>query len=306
MNTSPLVSVIIPAYNSERFLTAAVESVLAQTYPEVEVIIVDDGSTDNTAALADTLAEQDGCVRIKVLKQENSGQAAARNAALQVARGELIGFLDADDVYLPNKLRDQVSFLQNHPEYDLVHADYYICDENLEPITLHHKGQPPLPFPDLFVYRNWFPPVVPLLRSSLVKKVGGFDVAFRGAEDWDYWIRCAQVSNFGYLPSAVAKYRTHSGQHHMRPGRIHKTLQIINKHYSKDKRKHRLSLAAHYWTLALWRKYHGELLPTASALLQFLTCLRSYQEMKRVMYIVSLHPNSGKVEKGRKEGWNSA
>src|SRR5436305_1935247 len=105
----PLVSVVMPAFNAEAFVAEGIESVLAQDYECVEVIVVDDGSTDNTSAVASRYP-------VKCIAQKNSGIAAARNAGVAVSRGSLVAFLDADDIWLPGKLSTQVAYLLKHPE----------------------------------------------------------------------------------------------------------------------------------------------------------------------------------------------
>jgi glycosyltransferase involved in cell wall biosynthesis len=115
MSSAPLVSVVMPVYNGARYLRQALESALTQTYRPLEIVVVDDGSTDDTPALLAEFGD-----KIRSIRQQNSGSAAARNAALRAARGELIAFLDADDLWLPRKLAVQVDYLRDHPEVDLV------------------------------------------------------------------------------------------------------------------------------------------------------------------------------------------
>lgn len=114
MSKNHLVSCIVPVYNGERFVAAAVESILAQTYRPIELLVVNDGSTDNTTKVLDKFGNQ-----LQVVYQENAGQAAARNRGLDLAVGEFVAFLDADDIWLPEKLALQVEYLATHPEADL-------------------------------------------------------------------------------------------------------------------------------------------------------------------------------------------
>src|SRR5215468_6756734 len=119
---APRVSAIVPLYNGERYLAEALDSALAQTLPEVEVIVVDDGSTDGGGAMADAYAERHPA-RVRVVHQSNRGLCCARNAALAVARGEYLALLDADDVWLSHHLADSVARLDRDPGVALVHAD---------------------------------------------------------------------------------------------------------------------------------------------------------------------------------------
>ena len=121
MADSVRVSVIMPAYNYAQFIGAAIESVLGQSWQDWELIIVDDGSTDATPAVIAGFHDP----RIRALRRQNGGEAAARNSGLDLARGEYISFLDADDLYLPNALADRVAFLETHPEYGVVVCDGY-------------------------------------------------------------------------------------------------------------------------------------------------------------------------------------
>ena len=177
----PLVSVVMPVYNGERFLAEAIESVLAQEYRRLEIIVVDDGSTDSSAAIA-------GARGVRCLRQPNRGVAAARNAGLAAARGTLIAFLDQDDVWLPHKLEVQVEFLAARPSVDLVISAIEIV---MEPETT------PLP---------WFNPewgmevqTVVQLGAMLARRrcfeiVGEFDTRYAFASDTDWILRVRDAS----------------------------------------------------------------------------------------------------------------
>ena len=141
--TPPLVSVIVPSYNVERFLPDAVASVRRQMWKELELIIVDDGSTDGTAELAARFAAEDP--RVRVVRKPNGGPSSARNAGIAAARGELVCFLDADDMLLPEKINRQVAFLEFFPGCDLVYSDYYVGDDILNPVFLKCKRPPAVP-----------------------------------------------------------------------------------------------------------------------------------------------------------------
>jgi glycosyltransferase involved in cell wall biosynthesis len=174
--SQPLVSVVIPVHDGERFLAEAIDSVLAQGYPRREVIVVDDGSTDGSAPIARARP-------VRYRRQPNRGVAAARNAGLAVAEGELIAFLDQDDMWLPGKLEAQVDFLLAHPAVDAVISPLEVA---LEP------GASPLAWyqPDAGMDVQLGVQLGALLvwRASL-ERVGGFDTRYELASDTDWLLR---------------------------------------------------------------------------------------------------------------------
>jgi glycosyltransferase involved in cell wall biosynthesis len=238
--------VIIPSYNASAFLSDAVNSVLHQTWRELELIIVDDGSTDATRSLAEQFAEWDS--RVKIVEKANGGPSSARNAGIAVASGDAICFLDADDIFLPDKIQKQVEFLQQFPGCDLVYSDYYLGDSELTPIWLESVRPAILKMDEYLLYRNGFAPLCPLLRSRLVAATGGFDETLRGAEDWDYWIRAAQHGRFCYLPGPVGIYRVHPGQaHHSRTLMRAHGRRVAENSFPRGSRERRILMASRVW-----------------------------------------------------------
>ncbi len=282
MNREPLVSVIIPTYNHGRFVRQAIDSALDQTYPAVEVIVVDDGSTDGSGAMLDEIEARDR--RIRVVHKVNAGLSAARNTGIALARGAYINFLDSDDWLLPDKLSRQVAALEARPDVDLVFSDIaYVDDADTETVIDMGTGGPPAPFPDVLVYRNWFGPMVPLLRRRLVERVGGFDEAFRAAEDWDYWYRCAQHTPFLYLPGKVAMYRLHGEQMTRDDDRMATAnLQFAAKHFANDRRKRRSNLAAFHLARARKFKKAGDMPRCALHLARFASLVNSIKEARLI------------------------
>lgn len=210
MIKQPLVSVIIPCYNAARFVVPAVESVLAQSYRPVEVIVVDDGSTDDTARVLEPYQKA-----IRYIGQPNGGPAGARNRGLAQARGELIAFLDADDAWLPDKLALQVRSLKDAPGAALVHSDVYYYDE-----ATGVRTRRDFPRGDyaghcyLLLFqgsRVTFSSVV--VRRECLEQVGGFDETIRHAsvEDYDLLLRVARRFAFAYTPEPLVVYRLHDG-----------------------------------------------------------------------------------------------
>lgn len=195
------ISVVIPCYNSASCVSRAVESVLAQTLPADEIIVVDDGSTDDPAAV---LLPFDG--KIRLLRRQNGGLAAARNTGFAESSGEWLLFLDADDILLPNALKDLVRKAEEG-EAGVVYG--FVLQRQADPTDakLHGRpyavGLPPLPAKAHF----WWTPIstagAALIKRSLNQEVGGFDESFRQVEDAEYWLRCGVTASFAHCDSVV-------------------------------------------------------------------------------------------------------
>ena len=186
MNT-PLVSVIIPVYNGERFLSAALDSVFAQDYRPMEVIVVDDGSTDHTAEIVSNYTE------VRYLHQANQGPGAARNTGIAVAHGEFVAFLDADDIWLPKKLNTQMGYLLEHPQVGYVIARmHFILETGIE-WPAHWDREHFLQDPPIFL------PSALLVRKVILEQVGMFDQQLSTAEDRDWFARANHLN----VPMAV-------------------------------------------------------------------------------------------------------
>lgn len=207
----PLVSVIIPTFNRANLLPEAVNSILAQTYPDFEIIVVDDGSQDETAATMKAIQDK----RLIYLHQDNAGRSAARNKGLQFARGEYIGFLDDDDLYLPDKLTLEVAFLESHPNIDLVasSSEYITRTGEVRGVWRPWKYMPELTFLDV-LYRCPFMTCGVLFRRSMLDKLDSwFDVGLEQAEDSDFFIRLALAGcKTGWLEEVLSVYRDHEGR----------------------------------------------------------------------------------------------
>jgi glycosyltransferase involved in cell wall biosynthesis len=208
----PLVSAITPAYNAERFLSAALDSALAQTLREFEVIVVDDGSTDSTAAIAARYAAAHP-QHIRVVQQSNEGLCAARNAAMQLARGKYFALLDADDVWLPQHLAASVHALESEPAVGLVHANIERIDAqgNALHVPPRYWREHDDAFARLFLRDEHVSCPTTVFRRELIDRLGGFDMRFNrlGCEDRDLWLRIAAVCGLRFLPDVHARYRQH-------------------------------------------------------------------------------------------------
>lgn len=206
---NPTVSVVIPTYNRARFLPAAVASVRAQTYPCDEILIVDDGSVDDTPEVVNALG-----AGVRLIRQANAGPAAARNRGIQEARGTLVAFLDTDDRWLPGKIEAQVDLFLRMPDLGLACADMSV--ENGEGVCLVESnfrlrglyeefaalGGTPIPnAPRRLLELNFVNTSTVLARRDLLQGLGGFDKRLRYGEDLELWLRIAAQRPVACVPS---------------------------------------------------------------------------------------------------------
>jgi glycosyltransferase involved in cell wall biosynthesis len=212
----PKVSVVIPVYNSSAYIAEAIESVLGQTYTHFEIIVVDDGSTDKTQEILDRYR-----AKVKCFYQENRGVSAARNVGVRNAKGELIAFLDADDVWLPGKLEKQVRFLTQHAEVPFIFGDTDLFNDSgtvISALLRQKKMASQLPEKEfvvknpfeLLLDENFIPTSTGLVRRSVLMEAGGFDESLRSVEDRDLWLRIAIKHPMGCIPEVLSRKRLHA------------------------------------------------------------------------------------------------
>jgi glycosyltransferase involved in cell wall biosynthesis len=206
LEKTPRVSVIIPTYNCDRYIVEAIDSVLFQKDVDLEILVIDDGSTDGTR---ETLEEYGD--RIRYIYQKNQGVAAARNLGIKMAKGEFISFLDADDFFLRGKLAAQVAVFDGQPNLGLVHSGWRRVDSNgiyEMDVCLWEK----VPELNLESWLNWKPvlPSAMMFRREWLEAVGGFDPRFPPAEDTDLILRLALKGCLAkWLPAVTVAYRQH-------------------------------------------------------------------------------------------------
>jgi glycosyltransferase involved in cell wall biosynthesis len=205
------ISVIIPTYNYARYLRDAIDSVLAQTVAPLEIIVVDDGSTDDTPQVLAAYGE-----KIRAIHQSNLGVAAARNTGLAAARGECIAFLDSDDLWLPRKLELQIARLESDPSLGLVHcgAETFDGEATLDVLegmegwvgeAILRLDRMVIPVPGSGI----------LLPKRIIGEVGDFDVRLPPSDDWDLCYRVAARYPIGFVPEVLVRYRLHGGGIHL-------------------------------------------------------------------------------------------
>ncbi len=207
----PKVSIITPTYNCATFLPEAIDSVIAQTYQDYELLLIDDGSKDHTAKLA-TDYQRRFPTKIRYIYQDNQGLANARNTAIRAATGEFFALLDADDVWLPKRLEEEVRVMESDPQIGLVHANINWIAEDGTLIGIAERDQRYLSgpmFENIFLRRADIACPTVLFRKAACDRVGLFDpnLARLGCEDRELWLRIAQEFKVVYLNQVLANYR---------------------------------------------------------------------------------------------------
>lgn len=258
---SPKVTVVMAAYNAERFIRQTLESVLAQTLREIELIVVDDGSTDGTQAILAGFS--DG--RLRVLRQKNGGVSAARNAGLAAAHGAYIFFLDADDILLPNALAEMAATLDKNPLSVACFAHHIRITQDGKELSdradLAWKTFPAKDTLRHLVGKNFIVCGAICIRTGAARLVRGFSPSLTWGEDWEFWCRLALLGDFAALNEIVLLYRQHcsSTNYRWRNSPIRPNFDAIEAVYSNAaiqrrfqpaelKRRKRLARIDAFWT----------------------------------------------------------
>ncbi|MEM9773166.1 MAG: glycosyltransferase [Chloroflexota bacterium] len=205
---NPKVDIIIPAYNQGHYLKASVDSALSQTWQNLEVIIVDDGSTDNTAAVAKSFTDS----RVTYIYQENAGLSAARNTGLRNMTGEYVSFLDSDDLFFPKKLDILLKQFEKKSNLGMCAGNSVLINEEGEPIgKTYGMGMPDKP--EEWLLGNRIHVGSAVVKSEWIKRVEPFDESLRACEDWDMWLRLSAAGcEMAWVADSVSMYRVHSQQ----------------------------------------------------------------------------------------------
>lgn len=211
-NEQPLVSVIVAAYNAARYLAPTLESLFGQTYASVEIIVIDDGSTDETPEILKSYAD-----RIQILHQANQGQGIARNVGCRQSKGSLLAFIDSDDLWDSDKLEKQVGLLKRFPAAVATYCDYRIIDEEGSVTQPNSATGTPRPsgniLQQLLIGNCVGSPSVVLVRREAFFTSGGFnEQPSRASEDYGLWLALATQGAFIYNPETLVSYRRHAGQ----------------------------------------------------------------------------------------------
>ncbi|MBI2953254.1 MAG: glycosyltransferase [Chloroflexi bacterium] len=203
------VSVLLPSYNRAPYVERAIRSALDQTYQDIEVIVVDDGSTDNTGEVVRHITDP----RVRYIYQENKGICGALNAAFHAANGPYIAIMGSDDIWLPELLTEEVRVLETQPGIGLVYARAQGMDVNEIPLTKFlgvPEKYPGQTFKSL-IYGDHVCGITTVVRRKHIEEVGLWDENIIANEDWDMWLRLSLVCQFHFIDKVLARYRVHSG-----------------------------------------------------------------------------------------------
>ena len=206
---NPKISIITPTFNRADFIEQAVSSVLSQTYANLELLLVDDGSTDDTRNLLEpALADS----RVRYFYQENQGQSVARNLALSEATGDFVCFLDSDNYWPAQKLKQQVELFNRHPEYDVIYGDVIVIDDNGNEISRKNMARYSGHIAKYMIRDNCVSMNTAMARRRCFEELGAMSGTRRVADDYDLWLRFSAKFIFLYVPEFLAYYRVMDDQ----------------------------------------------------------------------------------------------
>ena len=217
----PLVSVIIPTYNRADYIAEAIDSVLGQTYPAIEIIVIDDGSTDDSRAIVERFGP-----KVHYVLQDNAERGAARNHGLRLAKGKYIAFLDSDDLWLPTKAEEDVAFLERNPGVGLLCTDAIQIDGDGKELKVLRAKAASGRVSDNLLRHNFVLMAAHLARTSLLREIGGFreERQLAGSEDWEMWVRLSLRTEFAYAPRLSGKVRTHPDNTMSNAAAMHRSM----------------------------------------------------------------------------------
>jgi len=249
----PEVSVIIPSYNSAKYLTDAVDSVLSQTLRDYEVLVIDDGSTDDTESVMSRYGEP-----VRYIRQRNRGVGAARNRGIKESGGRYVAFLDADDTWHQDKLRRQVTALREDRDYRACYTAFIVVDTDLTPLNVARSRRRAAGLEDLLLRGNVIGSICSVIcERSLFETTGDFDPTLSQCADWDMWVRMSVLTDFLYLDLPLVTYRQHATNMSRNASLLEKdSLQVLRKGFDMPhlasglRSRRRAAFARNYMVLA--------------------------------------------------------
>ncbi len=227
----PLVSIIIPNYNHARYVGDAIHSVLSQTHPGFEIIVVDDGSTDDSRQVIGEFGE-----KVRAIYKDNAGLSAARNTGIEAAQGDYIGVLDADDMYEPRFIEILLGCLEEAPDADGIHCGYRFVDHQNQPLPqVEARDVPPGELFQALVDGNFLVPESMFLRRHCYDQAGLFDISLTALEDLDMWLRVSSRFRIISTTEVLTRHRVLPGSMSADPTRqFQNRMKVICKHFGEE------------------------------------------------------------------------
>lgn len=219
---NPLVSIVIPVFNGEKFLKEAIDSVLLQDYPNIELIVLDDGSTDKTSSIMHNYPES----AFYRATHSNMGQAATLNRGWHMAKGKVLSYLSADDVLLPNAVSTAIEALDKSPDIVMVYGDYELIDINSKKIRDVVTAD--FDYKDLLENIVVQPGPGPFFYKKALNQVGGWNTFLRQIPDYEFWLRLALTGDFTRIPKKLARFRVHDDSQSFNSTSATKSDEIID------------------------------------------------------------------------------
>lgn len=252
MNES-LISIVIPAYNSEKYIAEAIESAMSQVAIEFEIIVINDGSTDTTMNVVSNYKQH-----IRIINQDNSGPAAARNNGVSNAKGQYIAFLDSDDLWLPEKL--MVQFRKINDGYPIVYSNRFNIGEIRDLPKIQSEI---IEFPEGKIWNkllngNMITTSSVIIKKDIFEEFNGFREELPYCEDWDLWLRCAEKYDIGFNKEPLVKYRIHDGGVSKNFVKMHKKRKMVikrtfNREYGgRLTKKEKNTILSNMWSTSGW------------------------------------------------------
>lgn len=226
----PLVSVVVPCYNHEKYVKETIESIVNQTYKNIELIVIDDGSKDNSVKVIQELADKYGFIFIH---RENKGLCATLNEGIMLSKGKYLCVCASDDIYILNKIEKQVAFMEQNSDYAMSYGKIIEFDENTE-IKIEIKNPRSGFIFDSLLFGNFIPAVSQITRKEIFEDIGVFDENLY-IEDWDMWLRIAEKYKIGFIDEYLAYYRIHETNISKNFYQIIQAEEKILRKYEKNK-----------------------------------------------------------------------
>jgi len=237
MNASKNISVVIPMYDAEKFILSTLESVAAQTVSPLEVIVVDDGSRDGTCSAVEFFERNNSHINLRILREEHKGPGNARNVGIYAAKGTWIAFLDSDDLWYPNKLREIELAHEARPEANLFcHNEMHRRIHGVESILDYSKSfQPEVPFSKQLYFNNCLSTSAVVCRRDLILFYGGFDVSLPNAQDYELWLKMSPSLNIFFVKKVLGIYVDRVGNisSNRKWGKYKNVIRVLHRHRKK-------------------------------------------------------------------------